>query len=182
MGMTEMTARTVLKTGNVILKQMVGFAELIKIVIGSTNVSVVTITNFRSVACRSKIVHVNCKYSANWLLKSFVCSLTFPINFQGDWPWKSDLKGRCACEYGYWFDQDSWSCTLAGVDTSLQSICGFVLNSFKHQVVLKVKYIFFTPQMTQSNVKMLIVLQMMPQNIVLKLAKVQQMQQVKRVF
>ena len=33
------------------------------------------------------------------------------INFKGDWPWKADLKGRCSCENGFWFDQTTGSCT-----------------------------------------------------------------------
>ena len=29
--------------------------------------------------------------------------LIYP-NLQGQWAWKNDLKGRCACEYGYNFE------------------------------------------------------------------------------
>lgn len=32
------------------------------------------------------------------------------MKFQGDWPWKADLKGRCTCMYGYWFNTDTGSC------------------------------------------------------------------------
>ena len=33
------------------------------------------------------------------------------IILQGDWPWKAELKGRCTCENGFYFDHDTGSCT-----------------------------------------------------------------------
>ena len=39
----------------------------------------------------------------------------FHLKFQGDWPWKKDLTGRCSCEIGYYFDENSGSCTSNGV-------------------------------------------------------------------
>ena len=39
----------------------------------------------------------------------------FHLKFQGDWPWKKDLTGRCSCEIGYYFDDNTGSCTTNGV-------------------------------------------------------------------
>jgi len=32
----------------------------------------------------------------------------------GAWPWKNDLKGRCACQDGFWFDRDDGECIYNG--------------------------------------------------------------------
>ena len=39
----------------------------------------------------------------------------FHLKFQGDWPWKKDLTGRCTCEIGYYFDDNTGSCSSNGV-------------------------------------------------------------------
>ena len=45
--------------------------------------------------------------------------------FKGDWPWKADLKGRCACENGYWFDSINGTCTKG---IGLQNIYNLTMN------------------------------------------------------
>ena len=45
--------------------------------------------------------------------------------FKGDWPWKADLKGRCACENGYWFDSINGTCTKG---IGLQNVHYFTMN------------------------------------------------------
>ena len=34
--------------------------------------------------------------------------------FEGDWPWKADLIGRCSCVIGFVFDDNTGSCTTNG--------------------------------------------------------------------
>ena len=33
---------------------------------------------------------------------------------KADWPWKDDLKGRCACKEGFYFDHKRGKCYTAG--------------------------------------------------------------------
>jgi len=39
----------------------------------------------------------------------------FSVNYiNGAWPWKNDLKGRCACRDGFWFHRDDGQCITNG--------------------------------------------------------------------
>ena len=68
--------------------------------------------------------------------------------FQGVWPWKNDLKGRCACAAGFWFELNEGECISYGFSEGkivlivfgglilgglvLISICGCVCGERHH--------------------------------------------------
>ena len=49
---------------------------------------------------------------------------------QGQWAWKNDLKGRCACEFGYSFAEDHCKRTLVDTNTIGIIIAVFVAVGF----------------------------------------------------
>ena len=51
-----------------------------------------------------------------WIDPNLVCdNRRFMITeVKADWPWKDDLKGRCACKEGFYFDHKRGKCYTAG--------------------------------------------------------------------
>ena len=48
-------------------------------------------------------IAIHCSFTISVYFLSIHLGLNYS-NLQGQWAWKNDLKGRCACEYGYYFE------------------------------------------------------------------------------